>query len=1180
MQIWPGFYLKMFLKITSLITFCFCVIFISLANGQGDIQVVYAENLAEEALSIDEMQLLYYAPTETDEENRKALNTIISVDFEQVLMEEALQLITDQVGMRLSYSVDVPSKEWNRQVSLQLEEATVLGALYAVLHGTDLKLKITQKGLLLVHRGDPFKNEEDVVHGKEEDILQETVTGAVTDAQTGETLPGVNIVNENTMSGTTTDNEGKYSIEVFGPETVLIFSYIGYRTQRITVGDRQEIDVNLEVDVGRLDEVIVVGYGTVEKSDLTGSVQRVRAEDFQGQSMTQFTEMLAGTVTGLYATQGTGASGGSSSLEIRGPNSLTANTDPMIILDGVIYNGSLRDINPNDIETIDVLKDASSAAVFGARAASGVVMITTTKGSVGKPTINFSSKVGVTQAAKDRRPLNAEEFLEFRGAYFAEGALYAPTIPDHFYTNPNKLPDDISVEEWRNFNENPHSDTYTEYLQRLNLYPTEQKNALAGNTVDWYPLVMVKGLRQSYDLGISGGTENSRYYWSVGNIDNEGIIRGDQYSAVRSRLNIDFNITNWLSLGTNTQLTVRDESVVQANLGQMYIASPFGEEKNEDGTLRFRVHDDPASYHPLINYYGQDRERKINTFFSSIYTDVLLPFEIDYRLSFQPRYSYTNEQNFWGDQTITGSETYQNGYGTRQNAKIYEWTIDNLLKWNGEIGAHYFDITLLYSAEEFSSWSEFQSNQNFSPNPNLGFHGLQFGNNPSLSNNDETASGDAVMARINYTLLNKYLITASIRRDGYSAFGQQKSRATFPAVAFAWQIAEESFFNIDLVNQLKLRFSWGINGNRDIGRYSALARLASTLDYDGSNVQVGVENSTLANPSLAWEKTTAYNVGLDFGIFENRISASADYYVGTTNDLLMNRQLPRITGFTSITSNLGELENQGFEMTVHTVNISSSNFNWRSDFVFSLNRNKIVSLFGDTGEYTLLGESRSGELPDFSNEWFPGKAVDIVWNYDVIGVWQMEEAEEAAVYNMSPGDFKAVDVDEDGRYIDVRDKKFIGYTSPRYRLGFRNDFSYKNFSASIFIRADLGHLLPFNEALQGTLSHDRRNYNRGPMPYWTPENRNNEYARLRPIHSSYGGGLNIYKPASFARIQNLSLSYSLPTDIANRLQLNRMSIYLTAQNIFTLDHDIPWWDPESRMSPMPKTYTVGIDISL
>lgn len=1005
------------------------------------------------------------------------------------------------------------------------------------------------------------------------------VSGVVKDASTNETLPGVNILIKGTSQGTVSDIDGQFSLTIPNSDAQLIFSFIGYLTQEVPLENRSEINIGLVANAADLDEVVVIGYGTAKKSDLTGSVSRIDAETFKNQPMSQISDMLTGTIAGLSANQRPSAAGGSS-FEVRGPTSLSAGTSPMIVLDGVIYNGSIAEISPTDVESIDVLKDASSSAVYGARAANGVILITTKKGISGKPTINFSAQVGVSSPTKDRKPLNSDQYLQFRADYFREGAINNPSIPENFYTDPNNLPDNVSVNDWLNYNSNANADPYTEFLQRLNMYPTEQKNALAGHTVDYYDMAISQGVKQIYDLSIRGGTEDIKYYWSVGYTDSDGIITGDSHTNIRSRLNVDFKINEYLSFGANSQYSERDESSVPANLGLMYIASPFGEPFNEDGSINLRPHDDPSAYNPMMNYYGQSRNKKVNSFFTSIYGNVKLPFGINYKISFQPRYSFTSDQNFWGEETITGSQTYPGGRATRYSSKTTEWLLDNLLTWNKTIGQHDINATFLYNSESYRSWTEEQSNQNFSPNSNLGYHGLQFGNNPSLYNNDLRQTGDALMGRINYTFKDKYLLTASVRRDGYSAFGQAYPRATFPAAAFAWKISDEGFYDENwLVNRLKFRLSYGLNGNRDIGAYSALAQLSSVLDYDGSNVVVGVQNSTLANPNLTWEKTQSLNFGLDFGLFENRVDISADYYIGTTVDLLMNRQLPQITGFNSITANLGELENKGLELSMRTVNITKSDFLWTSDFVFSFNRNKIKSLFGDLGDYTLLGESRSGELPDFSNGWFPGQAVDVVWNYNVLGVWQMEEADAASEYNLSPGDFKGEDVNSDGVYSDLVDKQFIGYTSPRYNLGFRNEFSYKAFTASIFIRASLGHILPFNQALQGTLSHDRRNYDGGPMPYWTPENRNNEYARLRPIHSAYGGGLSIYKPASYVRIQDLSLSYNLPAPMMERLQFNSLRVFAAVRNLYSFDK-WPGWDPESNMTPMPRTISLGLNVSL
>jgi TonB-linked SusC/RagA family outer membrane protein len=1001
------------------------------------------------------------------------------------------------------------------------------------------------------------------------------ISGTITDGNTGETLPGVNIIIQGTTVGTVSNMDGEYSLKVPGPESVLVFSFIGYLNQEIVVGNQNEINVSLDSDAADLDEVVVVGYGTVRKRDLTGSVERVNAENFQNQTMTQVTDMLTGTVAGFNANQSTSAAGGSS-LEVRGPTSLNAGTDPLIVLDGVIYKGSLQDINPHDIESIDILKDASSAAVFGSKAASGVILITTSKGDTGKPTINFSSRMGITEPALERRPLGPDEYIQFRKDFFR---TVFPNTPYHFYTNPNELPNDVSLEEWRNFGDNPLEDNTQEYMSRLRLFPIEQENFLAGRTTDWYDVVMRRGLRQTHDLSVGGGAEGFNYYWSIGYTDNEGIRVGDEYSAVRSRLNVDFDVTDWLGLGVNAQFSDRDESAVPASM-DFYANSPYGREFDPDGNVERLPHG--HTFHPLIDHYRTNRLRKINNLFSIIHADVELPLGITYSVSFQPRYETMKDLRFIStDVRLGGRPSEDLSQGTREEYSHYEWMVDNLLKWNREIGIHSFDATLLYNVEETKRWSSDNSNINFSPTEELGYHALQLGNNPSLFNNDFRSTGDAFMARLNYSLLDKYLVTASIRRDGYSAFGLQNPRATFPALAFAWQVAEEDFFNIDLINRMKFRLSWGVNGNRDIGMYASLARLGTALWYDGTSQRVGVYNSSLSNPGLRWERTESVNLGLDIGVLEDRIDLTLDYYDMTTTDLLMNRILPTITGFSDITTNLGELGNRGFETTLNTVNISKKDLTWRSSLVFSLNRNKIKHLFGDMGEYTLLGETRFGAVPDYSNEWFPGQAIDVVWDYELLGVWQVDEADEANTYGMRVGDFKAVDVDGDGVYNELIDKQFIGHERPRYRLGLRNDFTFlTNFTASVFVRADLGHISPYSPALNsGFESNDRRSRNVGPVPYWTPENPINDYARLDVSTSGYGGGLRIFKPRSFVRIQDVSLAYSLPPDIAQRLKLNNLRVFGSVRNLATFTK-WPHWDPESGSLPMPRTFTTGISLSL
>jgi TonB-dependent starch-binding outer membrane protein SusC len=1006
-------------------------------------------------------------------------------------------------------------------------------------------------------------------------IQTRNVTGKITSQEDQEGLPGVNIIEKGTSNGTITDAAGVFSLTVSEGAT-LTFSSVGYITQEFEVGNRTVIDLVMVQDIQQLDELIFVGYGTVRKSDLTGSVERISAGEFRDQNMTQLTEMLTGTIAGFNAEQGARAAGGGS-LEIRGPTSLKARTDPLIVVDGVIFNGNLRDINPHDIESIDVLKDASSAAVFGSRAASGVVIITTSKGKAGPPTINFSSNVGIAQVTNSSiRPLNGKEYTEFRKSLLV---MENPNMPNYYYHNPYELPSQISMEQWHNLSNNPNADITREWLNRLLFTSDEVANYEAGNVENWYDRVIQTGLRQNYDVSIQSGTETTSFYWSLGYTDNEGVQVGDEFITFRSRLNVNSKISEFLNVGVNAQYANEDNGAVLSNLGQMLTNSPYGNMYEADGSIKWHPNGLTNTINPLINNLLQQRLSKGNSLFGSIYADIALPFNFSYRLSYQPRLSNLNDYNFWGSNTIMGSRTYSNGYGTRQDDKTYEWMVDNLLKWNKLYGMHNFDFTFLYNLEKFQSWSSFQSGENFEPNQNLSYNALQFATNYLISNNDEYHTGDALMARLNYTLNNKYLFTASFRRDGYSAFGQSNPRANFPSLALAWIISDENFYNLKFLNLLKIRTSWGVNGNREIGRYAALATLNRNIYSDGSNVLMGVYNTSLANPDLRWERTEAFNIGLDFGFLEGRINGSIDMYEMTTSDLLMDRNLPQITGFENIAANLGKLQNRGFELTLNSTNVNTSNFQWKSNAVLSLNRNKIISLFGDYEEIEVDGKIIRREIPDITNQWFIGQAIDRIWDYEIVGVWQIGEEEEAKVYGLKPGDYKAVDLNDDGVYSALDDKQFIGWRRPRYRIGFRNNFVlFRNLSASVFLRSDLGHMgsiAIFKHA--GGNIYDRSGMRN--VPYWTPENPSNKYGSLVANRGQYGGDYNIYFDRSFLRIQDVTLSYSLPTSVYQRLSMQSLRIVGSIRNLYSFNK---WenWDPESNTVPMPRVFTIGIDLTL
>jgi len=1003
------------------------------------------------------------------------------------------------------------------------------------------------------------------------------VSGKVTSSGDDTGIPGVNILVKGTGIGTVTDVEGNYSLSIPQlPNPSLLFTAIGFISQEIAVSNQSIIDIELAEDVQALDEVIVVGYGTQKKSDFTGAVQRVDAQNFQTQPLTNLTEMLTGTVAGFNSNQGTTAEGGGS-LEIRGPTSLGANNEPLIVLDGVIYNGNIGDINPNDIQIIDNLKDASSAAIFGSRSASGVLIVTTKKGRTAKPSIHFSSKIGVAGLTNHMRSFGPDGYLAVRGDLFRR--IHGANRHPSYYDNPNNLPSGISVDQWMNFDATPTGEPEGMWLNRLVVSPIEQGNYRAGRITNWYDEIFQNGIRQDYDANISGGSENLRYYFSTGYTQNNGVTLGDKFNTFRSRVNIDADLSNFLKIGVNAQFADRDQGFETISLNQAIAQSPFTQIYGEDGAMLLYPNDDALVTNPFIHYTYRDRVNKSQSLFATLFGEVTLPLGFSYRVNFSNNFLWNRTYLF--DPINTPRGLNLGGYGERSNNAIYEWMVDNIIKWRGSIAdTHNFDFTFLINAEKNQSWYEAQSNFQFEPTGVLGYHALQAGNNPAITNNDTYSTGNALMARLNYSLLDKYMLTLSWRRDGYSAFGQANPYAEFPSAAVGWILSEEDFYNSETLNYLKFRLSWGLNGNRTVGPYDALARLSTIRYIYGNRMSSGANSSSMANSQLRWERTKALNFGIDFGFFNDKINGNIEVYDMTTTDLLLNRSLPQIIGYTDVTSNLGELANKGVELSLNTNNLKNPSITWKSNFVFSFNRNKIIRLYGDMVDVlddngSIIGQR---EANDLANSWFIGQSIDRVWEYEVLGVWQVDEADQAANYGKLPGDIKLRDVNGDGEYVPADDKIFQGYEKPQYRLGLRNDFTFlNNFEFSAFIRADLGfqgiNNLYTNDATGGQF--ERRNT--FVVPYWTPDNPNNEWARLNSDVSS--PSFNVWKNRSFVRLQDVTLAYNFPRASIERIRLQNLKVYINLRNYLTFTK---WehYDPESGTTPMPKFFTFGFNVNL
>ncbi|MFH1319354.1 MAG: SusC/RagA family TonB-linked outer membrane protein [Bacteroidota bacterium] len=992
-------------------------------------------------------------------------------------------------------------------------------------------------------------------------LAQKTVSGTVTNEESNP-LVGVTVMLQGTSIGTLTNADGGFSFSVPADAQTLVFSFIGMKTNEVAIGDQTTFNVVMAIDIGMLEEVIVIGYGTAKKKDLTGAVTRLNAEDLLTESTSNITSMLRGSIPGLSVALTTDPKGLSSpnSMLVRGETSLAGSgaNAPLIVVDGMIYYGDLADINPVDIESFDILKDASSAAIYGARAANGVIIITTKKGVKGKPVISINTSTGFAYSSPSNlEMMNGEQFIARRIAGFEANERNQILIGPGYYKNYNNLPAGVTLDMWKAYDgSSAATDLDGVWLNRIGFAAIEIVNYKAGRETDFAQYTWQTGLTQDYTASISGSSEAVSYYMSLGYTNNEGIQYNDSFDTYRARINLESVITDWLKVGTNTQMAFRDESPISIN-NNLY-NTPYSKMYEDDGvTLEFA----PSGYVNAPNYWltmtHQDRYIKYNTFNSKIYGTLTLPYGFSFTSEFIPRFNWDRNYQSWSSAHPLWE--VQGGRAARQNTTIFEWQLNNILKWNKTFDVHNFDVTVVQNAEKYQYWQDYMYRQNFLPSDVLGYHRMQAAaEDISITSNDEVSTGDALLARVNYTLMSRYNLTSSFRRDGYSAFGQANPRATFWSVAGGWTISEENFFQVDWIETLKLRLSYGTNGNRGVGRYDALSNLSTgkfLLITGGTPGYVSqLYTSRMANKELKWERTTALNTGLDFAIFKGRLRGNIEAYYMVTKDLLIPRLLPNVTGYSSVFSNMGQVDNKGFEFSLNSVNISKQDIGWTSDFSVTFNRNKIVHLYGDYAPDPETGEMV--EVNDITNEWFIGHAIDEVWDYRTLGIWQADETAEADLYSRDPGDYKLEDLDGDGYYTNA-DKQFQGYTRPPFRVTFRNDFQYKDFELSIKMYSNLGHYRTNNHLRNNDAFYDRSTYYN--VPYWTPENPGNKWGRI----DSYETGFSVREKASFVRIDNISLSYNVPKSFLEKFKIVSCRLSVVSDNPIVWAPGWSWMDPEN-----------------
>lgn len=1037
------------------------------------------------------------------------------------------------------------------------------------------------------------------------------VTGIVRSELTGKVMQGVTVTvnnaNNKFSASTVTDSNGVFTFNqlLAGAGYSFSFSYIGYELQTLSgynlkAGADFSFVVTLKEALTKMDEVVVVGYGTMKKKDLTGSISQIKTVKLEKENPRSVQDLLRSGAAGLIVGQNNTAKGGGS-IQVRGQRSLTGGNDPLIVLDGVIFFGELSEINPLDIEQIDVLKDASAAAIYGAKSANGVIIITTKKGKSEKPEVRFVANTAWAQLGANRHVYDAEGYLKYRSDLFNSTSRF--TTPAKFVkpTEENLAKYGITLNDWLAYDALT-GDPEDIWLQRIGLFDKERANYFKGQTYDWYDNTFQVGLQQNYNVSLAGKSkDNLNYYMSMGYVNNKGILLYDKYRAYRSNFKLDAKINKWMSTGVNLNFQDRadlpdpiNESDKPTTLvdwdGQIRRNSPFALPYDSSGKL------DPQPMGSSLNggvnsaYSNQFKklQRGTTVLNATVYQTIKLPFNITYQLNFSPRlqwfynrYHESSQNPFWTD----------NGKVIRENEKRFDWQIDNIITWDYVVALkHKIKVTLLQNAEEHKQWKETITGRDFSPTDALGFGNIGAANmtKSTIASDDQRSTGDALMGRLFYSFDNRYMLTASVRRDGYSAFGKSNPRATFPSLAVAWNFGQEKFINWKPLSAGKLRLTWGQNGNRSIGIYQALSNLttgAGKYPYVQTSgtvyelAQLYVDR--MANYNLKWETTSSWNAGLDLSFLKNRINATLDIYNMPTTDLLVKQNLPDFTGFSDVVVNLGKVVNKGFELSINTINMSRKNFEWATSFSFFLNRNKIEHLYYTYQDILDANGNVIGskEIDDITNKWFVGHDIKSIWTYKVQGIWQETEKNDATRYGEIPGDVKVEDVNNDGKYTN-EDKQFLGYETPRFRWTLRNDFTvFKNFDVSINLYSYWGHKAATTEYLNNTGAGMERE-NAYVRKYWTPENPSNKYARLNSTNVQ-NVSPSLVMDKSFIRLDNISISYQVPAKFISRLSMNQCRVYASVRNAAWWAPEWEYWDPETGgpVQPLPKTYSIGINAS-
>ena len=979
------------------------------------------------------------------------------------------------------------------------------------------------------------------------------VTGKITALDNSQALTGVNVTIEGTSIVTATDNSGHYAIEVPSFKATLLFSYVGFTIQKIKVGNRSVIDVHLISDIKELEKVVVIGYGTARKKDLTGSVASVALNDQEKTPVLGTEQLLQGRVSGVQVSQNQSQPGAIFSVRIRGTNSINSSSSPLFVIDG--YAGaSVGDINPSDVLSINVLKDASATAIYGSRGANGVVIITTKRGSTGAK-ITIDAYTGVQQVGKKFKLMDAKQFGTYLNTLQSE-------INDLNSTN-DPLP-----------------------------YTQAEINGF-GKGTDWQNEIFRRAQISNYSLGIRRGDADTKSYLSFNYFDQKGIIIGSDYKRGIVRYNLDQNIGKKFKIGASSQLGYSYQNMTTVNtsggadqpsvLWDAVRFNPVLPVRDANGEYTYA--NGPAGLVlPLSNPVAYLENAKGGFYSLNAFANLFGEYEIMKGLRFKSSFGVNYVSN--GSESFIPSYLFASsavGRASQSSGRFYNYLSENVLTYNRDFNNdHTIDITTGFTYQQWYNKSFSAGATNLSTNI-LGVNNLAVGEPliPSSFFNENSLA--SYFARADYRLMEKYLFTFTIRADGSSRFGKNDKWGYFPSGAFAWRLSQERFIkNIKAISDLKLRISYGVTGNQEIGSYNSLSQYVNTLYALGSNPVLvpGIFPSNIPNPNLKWESTSSANVGLDLVLWNDRVSITADYYSKKTSDLLLFVSIPITSGYESILQNTGEVSNKGFEFSATTLNVDRKKVKWSTTFNFSTNKNKVLSL-GSNSEIFVGGLSGSlfnggGGL---SSVLRPGLPIGSFYGYVFDGIWQSDQqiSQSGTTQPVNPGDPIYRDLDKDNT-LSGSDRMIIGQALPKFIYGMTNNVTVGRFNLNIFLQGVYGNKI-FNENLyeleNGTPGFNKLAY--VSKDRWHGTGTSNTLPRVSStLRNALGLTSDVLENGSFLRVKSVTLSYNIPTSKLTSI-LKSANVYVTAQNLLTFTK-YSGYDPEVNSSTDAEdALTLGTD---